>query len=413
MNLRKQMNDLMQERSAYLENAGKALDAGKQEEYRSIMDKVRNMGDQIESLQRDIAEQDRTFAVKAAPSVAEAKDIAESRGNDLMHGKEVKFTADEVRRAIRNSVTLATGTLVQPTGAGSDVRDPAGETVSSIVDQVRTIDLTGMGGYMEPYVITELAANAGKVETLAGTARATSTDPTFGVAEIKPYELNVTSFVDRNISRLSPANYYQKIYGMAMRALRRKLAGLIVNGDGESSHVMFGMKNATNKAGSAIYATQDVSAVDVNLLDNLYFAYGTDDYVGPFARLFLTKQDLKAIGQLRGTNEKRRLFQIAPDAANPNTGMIMDGGVSIPYTIVSDLTSLSGASASSSGAIQTMIYGDPANYELGLFGDYSIRVDESVKAVERMTAILGDAMVGGNLIVHHGAVIATLPQSGG
>lgn len=412
MNLRKQMNDLMQERTAVLDKAGKALDDGKKEDYRSLMDQARSMGDQIEALQKDIAEQDRKFAAKPAPAGAEARDIAEERGSDLMRGREVKFTADEVRRAIRDSVTLATGTLVQPTGAGSDVRDPIGNVVSSIVDQVRTIDLTGMGSYMEPYVITELTANAGKVETLAGTARAASADPTFGVAEIKPYELNVTTFVDRNISRLSPANYYQKIYGMAMRSLRRKLAGLIVNGDSETSHVMYGMKNAVNKAGSAIYATENVSAIDVNLLDNLFFAYGSDDYVGPFARLLLTKQDLKAIGQLRGANEKRRLFTITPDAGNPNTGIIQDGGVSIPYTLVSDLTSLTGATASSAAAIQTMIYGDPANYELGLFGEYSIRVDESVKAVERMVAVLGDAMVGGNLIVHHGAVVATLPKSG-
>ena len=56
-----------------------------------------------------------------------------------------------------------------------------------------------------------------------------------------------------------------------------------------------------------------------------------------------------------------------------------------------------------------MLYGDPANYELGLFGDYTIRVDESVKAVERMTTILGDAFVGGNLVVDKGFVVATLP----
>ena len=53
------------------------------------------------------------------------------------------------------------------------------------------------------------------------------------------------------------------------------------------------------------------------------------------------------------------------------------------------------------------------NFELGLFGDYSIRSDESVKAVERMNAILGDVMVGGNLIVKDGFVVATLPKSGG
>ena len=59
-----------------------------------------------------------------------------------------------------------------------------------------------------------------------------------------------------------------------------------------------------------------------------------------------------------------------------------------------------------------MVYGDPMNYELGLFGDYTVRVDESVKAVERMLTILGDAMVGGNLIVDKGFVVATLPANG-
>ena len=59
-----------------------------------------------------------------------------------------------------------------------------------------------------------------------------------------------------------------------------------------------------------------------------------------------------------------------------------------------------------------MLYGDPSNYEMGLFGDYSIRVDESIKGVERMVTILGDAMVGGNLIVHRGIVVATVPKSG-
>ena len=59
-----------------------------------------------------------------------------------------------------------------------------------------------------------------------------------------------------------------------------------------------------------------------------------------------------------------------------------------------------------------MAYGDPMNYELGLFGPYTVRVDESVKAVERMLTILGDAMVGGNLIVDKGFVVATLPANG-
>ena len=344
--------------------------------------------------------------------------MAEDRGALLMRGEEVVFPVNEIRRAMMNEAatpsgtTLATGTLVEPTGAGGNIRDPLGNSVSSIVEQVYVQDLTGRGAFMEPYVISELEAGAGKVEALAGTARTVSPDPTFGVAEIKPYELNVTTFVDRNISRLSPANYYEKIFGMAMRAMRRKLAGFIVNGDGEASHVMHGIKTALNKAGNPIYAAENVSGVDINLLDTLYFAYGSSTEMGPRARLLLTKKDLKALGALRGPNEKLRLLEITPDAGNPNTGTIRDGGMVLAYTICPDLTSLSDTEAGSA-PVQTMLYGDPMNYELGLFGGYTVRVDESVKAVERMVAILGDAMVGGNLIVDKGFVVATVPAGSG
>lgn len=408
--MKRKLIDLSDQRTQYLLAAEAALAANNVAEYDSAMEQVSNLNTEIKRVQTLLQEQERKILTKQ-PTPAEARDMAEERGNALMTGNEVKFTVNEVRRAILNQVTLATGTIVEPTGAGSNIRDPLGNVVSSIVDQVYVLDLTGMGSYMEPYVISEIDANAGKVETLAGTARTPSADPTFGVAEIRPYELNVTTFVDRNISRLSPASYYDKIFGMAIRALRRKLAGRIVNGDGEASPVMYGIKTAKNKAGAAIYASQDISTIDVDTLDALYFAYGSDEAMGPSARLFLTKRDLKAFGALRGANEKRRLLEIAPDAGNPNTGTIRDGGVVIPYTIVSDLTSLTGT-APGAAAIQTMLYGDPLNYELGLFGDYSIRVDESVKAVERMCAILGDVLVGGNLIVDKGFVVAELPATG-
>ena len=224
------------------------------------------------------------------------------------------------------------------------------------------------------------------------------------------HELNTTSYVDRNISRLSPAGYYDKIYGMALRAMRRKACGLIANGDGQASPDMYGIKNAKNVAGSAIFASVDVTAIDENILDELFFAYGSDDAIGQNARLYLTKADLKAIGKLRN-NDKERVFKIRYDAGNPNIGTIEDGGTVIPYTILPDLTSLSGATQSASAAIQTMLYGDPSNYELGLFGDFTVRVDESIKGEERMLTILGDAMVGGNLIVDKGFVVATLPKA--
>ena len=418
MSMRRKLTEKLQARTALLEKAEGLLQEGNREEYRTQMEAVKAMNGEIEEIKGLIQEQDRKFMEKA-PDLAEEKDKAEERGNALMKGQEVKFSALEVSKAlflpqhaVEKSVTLATGTLAQPTGAGTNIRDPLGNGVGAIIDQVYVQDLTGMASYLEPYVISEFAASGADVATAAGTARTASGDPTFGVAKIAPYELTTTSYVDRNISRLTPANYYAKVFGMAMRAMRRDTVKMIFNGDGQSTNDMFGIKTAKNIAGNAIYATKELSAVDGDLLTELMFAYGGDEMLGGSCRLYLNKADLLALGKIRGTNEKRRLFDIVPDAGNPNTGTIREGGTIVPYSIASNLTALSGSSQGSA-AIQTMVYGDPMNYELGLFGDYTVRVDESVKAVERMLTILGDAMVGGNLIVDKGFVVATLPKSVG
>lgn len=415
--MRRKMIDLMQQRAQLVEKAEALLKDGRREEYRAEMDKVAAMNTEIQDLQKLLEEQDRKFMEKPADP-AEEKDKAAERGSALMKGQEVKFSVQEVRKAlfvpgaVEKSVTLATGTLAQPTGAGTNIRDPLGNGVGAIIDQVYAQDLTGMASYLEPYVISEFDASGADVATAAGTARTASSDPTYGVAKISPYELTTTSYVDRNIARLTPANYYAKTFAMAMRALRRDTVKMIFNGDGQSTNNdMFGIKTAKNVAGSTIFSTLNVTAVDADLLTNLMFAYGGDEELGGNCRLYLNKADLLALGKLRGTNEKRRLFDIVPDAGNPNTGTIREGGTIVPYSIASNLTALSSSSAGSS-AIQTMVYGDPMNYELGLFGDYTVRVDESVKAVERMLTILGDAMVGGNLIVDKGFVVATVAATG-
>lgn len=409
MDFKRRLIDLADQRTNLLTEAENALEAGRSAEYDSAMDKVTNLNAEIGRVKNLLDEQQRK-AVEASPTGAEARDMAEERGETLMRGDVVNFSAVEVIRAARNATTIASGTLAMPSGAGETIHDPIGNDPSSIVNQVNVQDLTGMESYSEPYVISELTAKGGKVSTTAGKAREASDDPTFGVSKITPYEMSVTAYVDRNISRLTPANYYAKIYNMAMRAMYRKLAGLIVNGDGQTSPDMYGIKNAKNKAGAAIYATANVTAIDENLLDELFYAYGSDAAIGTNARLYLPKDDLKALGKLRN-GDKERVYKVHPESGNPNIGLIEDGGVFHPYTIVPDLTPLSTAAAGAS-PIQTMLYGDPMNYMLGLFGAYTIRVDESIKGVERMITILGDAMVGGNLVVDKGFVVGTLPKSG-
>ena len=401
------LRDLMGQRTEQLAKAQEAHDAGKDAEYDGFMAEVKALNAKIEKEKDYVAEQQR-FAdeeFKAAGPSAEDKDKAAERGRLLQKGDIATFSTEELRRAIK-STTVATTTVAKPTEVGGI--HPGFDVISSLIDQVRVIDLSGCGQINEAYVISDMAAQAGAVGTLAGTDR-TASDPTMGIAQIKPYEVDTTSFVDRNLKRLSPLDYEASIQSMVMRAMRRKVNALISEGDGQQSPDMYGIKTATNAAGSAIYDTYKVQSTTItaDMLMELVFAYGAEEEVGGNARLFLNKADLKAIAQLRGTNEKKNLFDIRPDAGNPNTGMITDGGVFIPYTI-RNTTALSTSTRHATNDILTMFYGDPANYELGLFGPMTVRVDESYKAQARLDTVLGDCMVGGNLIVHKGFVVLML-----
>ena len=405
--------DAMNRRADLMRQADEAFDAGNVESGIDITNQAKELNGEIAGYQA-LMEEEARFAGKspAVPS-AEARERAEERAETLRAGGRIEFTQAEVLDAfgvkISNATTLATGTLVEPTRVDTTIRDGLA-TVSSIIDQVTVQDLTGCQAIFEPILTAEMDAQSGKVKTLAGSTR-THSDPAFSAAKIAPYEVNVTTYVDRNLSRLTPVAYEEKIRSLAMRALRRKVASLIYNGDGQPSPDLYGIKTAKDVAGNALFKTVNVSAIAVGFLDDLVFAYGSDEEVGGNARLFLSKADLQAIGKLRNSDGDK-YYKIVPDPANANIGRIIDDGLIVPYTIGSALTALSQSTAGST-AVQTMVYGDPTNYLLGLFGPYSIRIDESVKAVERMNTILGDVFVGGNLVVNDGFIVATLPKSGG
>lgn len=391
--MKRKLIALAADRTAALNAAQAAYEASNQAEYTAQMEKVANINAQIEQVQNLIHEQERQI-LTAQPDRAEVNDMMSERGNDLMNRRPVSLTSTEVFRALRNAVTI-TGTLVQPTGTGTEIHDNQA-AISSLLDMVRVEDMTGLSGWEEPYVISEFDGTVEDPVAKSGAARTDSNDPVFGIAPIVPVEISTTSYIDRNISKLSPARYYEKVQQMALRALRRTAVGLIVNGAVKGGKTAYGIKNAKNTAGAAIIATGNYSAIDVNTLDNLYFAYGADTELGGGAVLQLTKEDLKALGQLRGLNEKHRLFTITPQG-NGNRGVIADGGVQIPYVLLPE-------NAATGLAAGDLIYGDPMNYLLGLFGGYEIRVDDSVKSVERMHTILGDVLLGGNVVEDKGFV---------
>ncbi|MCM1057897.1 MAG: phage major capsid protein [Firmicutes bacterium] len=384
--------DLTEERLAELEAEQRALETEK-----SMLQRKMDVRGRL----KDMApEEDK-------PAEGPAEDDREARAAKVQESGRLTISAEEIRSFMggnARALTLATGSLTKPTDTGKNIRDNM-EGVSSIVDQVYTQDLTGLTAYEEPYVVEELTAGTRE----DGKAQKES-EPKFAIAMIQPADISVTAYVSKNIKRLTPVAYEEKVRAMALKALRRKLAGYIAGGDGKN---FFGIKNAENKDKEKIYKTMEVDTPNIaaDTLRNIVFSYGGSEEIGAGARLYLTKEDLAAFGKVRGTNEKKPVYEITADAGNANCGTIKDGGTIVPYTLLGSLQSLCKAKQGAA-PVQTMLYGDPMNFEVGLFGDYTIEVSRDYKFAEGLLTIMGEVMVGGNLIVHEGFVVVTLAAKG-
>lgn len=390
---RARLNDLKSQRASFLENAEKQLNAGNNAEYKSLMAKAQELNPQIEDLDNLVKEYDRYDIAHAPKFGNDTKDLKEM-GNMLLAGERVGFAADLVKQAlVSNAATTFSGDLVAPTGGSANINDGHNAQVSGLIDMVRVETFDGLAGWEESYLKEIQTATHGKPDVVGGTVRADSS-PAWRKAKLLAHEVQTTAFVDKNIAKLSPAAYAQKAQGYALTALRREINKLIINGDGSDSPEFFGFINAKNTKGENIFDTSSVKAVDEDALRSLVFGYGGPEELSPNARLILDKVNLDALGKIKiGADDKRSLFDIS---LTGNSGTIKSGGLIVPYTIASAIGS------------KTLAYGDPMAYMLALFGSYTIRVDESVKSVERMIAILGDVLAGGNLVVDKGMEIANL-----
>lgn len=390
---RQKMNDLMGQRAEKLKAAQEALDSGNRLDYQARFKEAQGFNAQIDDLQAMVKEFDKYDIAHAPVFGADRKDL-EEMGKALAAHERVAFQPRDVLEGLRTNSLTFTGTLVSPTGGGSDIHDGNNAQVSTLSNQVRVETFEGLSGWEEPYLKSIQEATAGSVTTVGGTTR-TASDPVFKKSKLTATEIQVTSFVDKNINRLSPANYAAKVQAYAMKALLRKCNHQIINGDAQASHEMFGIINAKNTDAENIFQPMaGITAINEDTLRDLVMGYGGDEEVYSGGRLVLTKANLDAFGKIKiAKDDNRKLYKIVSQG---NTGTIEEGGLIVPYTI-----------ASAIGA-NTLAYGDPQTYLLGLFGPYSIRIDESVKSVERMIAILGDALVGGNLVADKGFAIATL-----
>lgn len=305
----------------------------------------------------------------------------ESRGINTMTYEERKAAAEEFAKTRKatygaeetRSVLVSSGTIATPTEVGG-INENGFAGVSSIIDLVKVVNCEGMGKNRVAYTKTDATA----AEQTEGSA-ATGTGTTFGYVDISAESIAILDAISKQTKKQSPLQYEAKVKEKAMLALRKKAAEIV-----------------TEKVlASTLVTAFTVSALNENAIREIALNYGGDEGVEGAAYLFLNKADLVTLGKVRGTNDKKAVFEIIPDA-NPNTGTIKDGGTIVKYCLNKNLTA------------GTLLYGQPKNIELDLFSNYEIAVSEDFMFDKLMDAIRGDVELGADVVAQGGMVKVTV-----
>lgn len=371
------------------------IESDSKEERAEIGATLAKLGEEINDIEAMLAEVDEPATdTGAGESASEGETGNDERGINVMatmqtrngapaadKGKEAearaKAFADSGKMTIDNAearaVLVSSGKLATPTGVDG-INDILGERVSSIVDLVKITDASGMGAYKVAYQTADSTA-----ATQTEGSAYNSSDPTFAFVEIKPQTEAVLSYISKQARKQTPLNYQAKVNESALIALRKRAAKIITD------------KIVASTINTKLYSV----TLNEKALRTIAFNYGGDENIVGAATLFLNKADLVTLGDVRGTNDKKPVYEITPDTANPNTGIIKDGGLSVPYCIDSNLTS------------GTLVYGQPRCFELALFSNYEINVSEDFAFDKGLLAIRGDVELGGDVVVNNGFVVAS------
>lgn len=342
---------------------------------------------ELDGLEKEETELRKKLNLRSRIGDSVTKPVATESGDD----KE-----ERARKFIETrATTISSGKIAIPSSTQNEV-NPTLDSGNGILNLVHIEDYIGMGTNIVPYEKPGMEAG------VDAEGASTESDFVTDYVEIKPVTVDVYTEVSRETRKLSPVRYMQAVEQAALKALKKKIGKLIISSDKQDNPIFYGI----NKAPTCVQ-TVEINAIDASTLRKIMLSFGGDEDVEGAAILILTKDDLQAFGAVRGTNEKKPVYEITPDTANPNSGIIKDGGLSCRYTLNSALKPFEKAEA---GA-DVMYYGKPMAYEVDIFSDYQITVSEEAALKKRMIAVLGEVMVGGNVTVYNGFIKIQKSQS--
>lgn len=268
------------------------------------------------------------------------------------------------------SLLVSSGKLATPTAVYNEI-GALPSVISSILDDVDVVDATGTGSWEFPYKKTDAAAaDVTEGQTIGGTGA------TYDYVTVSPAEWGVLDEISNQVKKMTPVAYAASVQNSAYLALRKKAKAVV-----------------TNKIlASALAETRYSIALDQHFVRNVVLGFDGDESVAGGTKLYLCKADLATLGKVRGTNEKKAVFEIT--FTDENNGTIKDGGMQIPFSINSTLTE------------GTQLYGQPKTVKLLLWDNYEITTDEGGDYFKRnMVGVRGLQTAGADLAAWHGMQI--------
>ena len=310
------------------------------------------------------------FEVKDVIETKSTEETAEmeARGKALKEGRTVTVTADGV---------------LLPEHVDDKVSPYPFREVSTLVEQVHTVNLKGGETYKKSFVKSH-----GTGGLTAEGDPYTTAEPEFGYLTISKVKVTAYAEITEELEKLPAADYQGEVLKGVNIALRKKISEQILRGAG-TTNTFKGIFSANCEA-LADATDLELSAIDENTLDEIVYAYGGDEEVEGGCVLILNKNDLRAFAGLR-TAEGRKVYNVDYKAKT------IDG---IPFIISSHCKAIS--AASTQAGEYGIAYGPLANYEVPIFSGVEVAKSTDYKFKDGIICYKASVFTGGNVIGYKG-----------
>ena len=292
----------------------------------------------------------------------------EERGKALKEGRTVTIQADGV---------------LLPEHVDDKIAPVPFREVSTLVDQVHTVNLKGGETYKKSFVKSHGTGGL----TDEGDPYTTA-EPEFGYLTISKVKVTAYAEITEELEKLPAADYQGEVVKGVNIALRKKISEQILRGAGTTNT----FKGIFSNACEALADSTDleISKIDENTLDEIVYAYGGDEEVEGGCVLILNKNDLRAFAGLR-TKEGRKVHTVDYKAKT------IDG---IPFIISSHCKAIT-ASGTAVGEYG-IAYGPLLNYEVPIFSGVEVAKSTDYKFKDGIICYKASVFTGGNVVGYKG-----------